>query len=230
MTAEFSGGSVRLQRGMIVIVSAVVVVSGCGGAGDDDGGEAAAATVTVTQPAVTVTPPAETVTETVTVEPTGTTSEPPRPTDDDDETESESGEETTTIELPPEGDELGLDDFFNPDGNWEEGRWNVADRKDEQGVSANSLSSRELELRLQNQFSTLRFDAGQANDSTSSECTAKVDVVVDGELRETREFGFNVVQEFDGVDVRDSNAVRIEVSLPGCNDYVRVVLSRIQVE
>lgn len=220
----------RLQRGIVVAASAVLVLSGCAGAGDGDGGEAAAATVTVTQPAVTVTPPAETVTETVTVEPTGTTSEPPRPTDEDDDTGTEPSEETTTIELPSEGDELGLDDFFNPDGNWEEGRWNVADRKDEQGVSVNSLSSQELELRLQNQFSTLRFDAGQANDSESSECVSKVDVVVDGELRETREFGFNTIQEFEGVDVSDSNAVRLEVSKTGCSDYVRVVLSRIELE
>lgn len=213
-----------------------------GGCGDDDGGDVEAATVTVTpaavtvtSPAVTVTPPAETVTETqtVTVQPTETTSDPPTPTGDDDEAggEETDSESPTTIELPPEGDELGLDDFFNPSRDWQEGRWNVADRTDAKGVSVGLYSSgQDLELRLQNQFASLRFDAGQSNDSMSSECTTKVDVVVDGELRETREFRFNTIQEFDGVDVRNSNAVRIEVSKSGCYDSVRVVLMGIELE
>lgn len=215
------------------LAAVALILSGCGDAGaDGEEPTAAPATVMTTQ---TVTAPAETVTvapETVTVEATSKVSESPTPTTEVEvqSEETESDTDATAIELPSDDRPLGLDDFFNHSSSWEEGRWNVANRTNERGVAIRLSSGSELELRLQNQFTTLSFDAGQANDSASSECLTKIDILVDGELRETREFGFNMIQEFADVDVADGNAVKLEVTNSNCSDTARVVLSRIQVD
>lgn len=220
-------------RSVIALAGVSLVLSGCAGSGAEADLAAAASTVTTTQ---TVTAPAETVTVapetvTVTVEAPNDETEPPSATTEDETVpeETESAADSTAIELPSDDRPLGLDDFFNHESSsWEEGRWNVANRANERGVSINLRRSTELELRLQNQFTSLRFDAGQANDSKSSECLTKVDVVVDGEVRETREFGFNMIQEFTGIDVADGNAVKIKIDNNVCD--ARVVLSRVQVD
>lgn len=219
-------------RSVIALAGVSLALSGCAGSEAEGDVAAAASTVTTTQ---TVTAPAETVTVapdavTVTVETTNEDAEPPSPTTEDEaqSEETDSADDTTAIELPADDQPLGLDDFFNHDSSWEEGRWNVANRANERGVSINLRYHTELELRLQNQFTSLRFDAGQANDSASSECLTKVDIMVDGEVRETREFGFNMIQEFAGIDVADGNAVKLKIDNGGC--AARVVLSRIQVD
>ncbi|USQ77303.1 hypothetical protein [Ornithinimicrobium cryptoxanthini] len=218
-------------RSVIALAGVSLVLSGCAGSGAEGDLAAAASTVTTTQ---TVTAPAETVTVapdavTVTVETTNEEAEPPSHTEAEAQSEeTESADDTTAIELPSDDQPLGLDDFFNHASSWEEGRWNVANRANERGVSINLSYDTELELRLQNQFTSLRFDAGQANDSASSECLTKVDIMVDGEVRETREFGFNMIQEFAGIDVADGNAVKLKIDNARC--AARVVLSRIQVD
>jgi len=219
-----------------VVVGAVVALglSACSQGGTGSAAEADLPTTTVTETeTVTLEPTIETVTlspETVTVEVTATASEP-TPTPTMAASEPESGEAgLETLDVPSANRPLGLDDFFNPRGEWEEGRWNVADRENEQGIAATIRRANDLELRLQNRFSTLSFDAGHANDSESSECTTQIDILVDGELRETHSFEFNVIQSFKDVDISDGNAIKLIVSNTCVGGTSRVVLSRIQVE
>lgn len=205
-----------MSRRALIFVASTMALAGCGGGAVQDPGAASPETVTAT------------VTVTTTPSPTEPEDPTPSPTDEPSETTAEPA-----IELPSEDRELARDDFFNATSEWEDGRWNVANRSSEKGIGLLIRSGRtaELELRLQNRYESLRFDAGQSNDSPSSECVSKVDIIVDGELRETREFGFNVIQEFGDVDVRDSNAVKLEVSNSQCSGgYALVVLSRIRVE
>lgn len=208
-------------RRFVGLAIAATLLTGCGTT--PEGGSETSRTMPSPSPeTVTVTAPPETVTVTA------------QPETESPAAESESPEESTSsgIALPPSSRALGLDDFFQPEDDWEEGRWDVADRIDLQGVSS-SISEYEgqfLELRLQNQFSAMQFDAGQSNDSEASGCVTKIDVFVDGELRETREFGFNEIRTFEDIDVRDGNAVRIEASTAECVDRVRLVLTDIQLQ
>lgn len=213
----------------IVMIAPLALLAACSDAGQSASSTGAPGTVTQT---VTETVTATTEV-TVTVESTPT--EEPVEGAETTDTESSATSDTVTgpgVVLPPDSRPLGLDDFFNPSSSWEEGRWNVATKANEQGVSTeiSYFDEEQLELRLQNQFASLRFEAGQANDSMSSDCVTKVDIFVDGELRETREFEFNVIQEFDEIDVADSNAVVLAVSNSECGDSARVVLSRIEVD
>lgn len=237
----------RLRR--LVFVMPIGLLVACGGGESQGGGETAGPTPAEVTVTVTAEPPesdttaeteTETVTETVTITAAADTAEPvdggATGSSASGSTDAGAGAEETetgeTVVVPPQNRPLGLHDFFNVGQDWEEGRWNVATRSNLQGIAiaGNLMRPRELELRLQNQFSLLSFEAGQANDSISSECTTKIDIIVDGELRETREFGFNKIQDFPDIDVAGGNSVRIAVGSTGCSDSVRVVLSNINVE
>lgn len=217
-------------RSSIAAASACVVLAACANNAETADPtatptpDAAAETVTVTETVrETITAAVSetvTVTETVTAE---ATEDPPAT----DETEGP----TETSALPPPAQPLGLSHFYNPGQSWEQGRYNIANRDNEQGISvdlAHHQDSR-LELRLENKFTSLEFDAAQANDSRNSDCVTKVDIFVNGELRETREFPFNAIQEFRGIDVTGGNAVIIECTLQDCYGSARIVLSNIEV-
>lgn len=206
-----------------------LLLTGCGTAADVTPSDLTQ-TITVTAPPKTVTvtaspPPAE-----ASAPPTEASASPTEASPSPSEAPTDPSAQPGTI-LPPSDQTLGLSDFFQPDRSWEEGRWNVADRRDQRGISATfSYGTKDLELRLQNEFNTLQFSAGQTNDSTSSTCTTSIDITVDGELRETREFGFNTLQTFEDVDVRDGNAVVIDADPQRCSDGVRILLYDIQLQ
>ncbi len=127
---------------------------------------------------------------------------------------------------------MTLDDFFNPSSAWEEDRYNVADLRDVTGIAAEvagcgDYQVQEIELRLGNNFSQLKFDAGQANDSARSDQSLTVEVLANNSQAEIRSIPFNEIQSFD-IPVDGVNAVRIRLSLdyrvPECRPSVHGVL------
>ena len=143
----------------------------------------------------------------------------------DDSTNSADPEPTSGGALPPEvkGQTLVLADFFNPDSDWTEGRYNVADRGSVSGiaheVSACGLgdSVPTLELRLANNFDDLKFEVGQDNDSRSSDQTLTVRVEGNNKQLDVQTIPFNEVQDFS-VPVADVNALKIQFYLDEQNE------------
>ncbi len=133
------------------------------------------------------------------------------------------------------GRPLTLADFFMPDSYWEEERYDVADRKDVLGIGRpiSCSSEAELELRLANNFETLAFSVGQANDSASSEESVSVEVLANGAQVEIRSVPFNQVQSFE-IPVTGVNALRIVMiadrDTSSCDDNATAVLTDITVE
>ncbi|MEV7663402.1 hypothetical protein [Paenarthrobacter sp. NPDC089316] len=110
---------------------------------------------------------------------------------------------------------MSLSNFFEPDSSWTENRYDVADKSGVSGISTSISGYSEtstLELRLANNFSTLTFNAGQANDSKSSDKILVVRVVGNGKQLDVRKVPFNTVQEIS-VPVKGVNALKIELSL-----------------
>lgn len=131
---------------------------------------------------------------------------------------------------------LGLADFFEPDSSWEESRYEVADQANVSGISkeidtAYETQPERLELRLANNFETLNFTVGQANDSASSARTMVVQVLGNNKQLDVQRVPFNALQPIS-VPVTDVNAVVINIYLEQSDDYdsVNAVISEITVE
>ncbi|MFF0943976.1 hypothetical protein ACFYE2_07080 [Kocuria sp. CPCC 205300] len=154
--------------------------------------------------------------------PTGTPEETPSPsgTDEDDSVEESNGLSTPSdaapsgLPQPEAGEPLTLSDFFQPDGNWSENSYSVADQDSVKGIGSEvsscyeDSSDTELELRLQNKFDQLSFSVGQSNASERSDQRVVVRVLGDNEQLDVNRIPFNKIQQFQ-VDVQDTNAVRI---------------------
>ena len=170
-------------------------LTACGGAG-----AAVVQTVTVTQPAPT-SASAETSTEAI-----------PTPSDSDTPTEPTETDQPTPGPTAPKPGIIGLDSFFQPSGEWTENRFDVADRGQVKGVSAEitqcSQAFELLEMRLSNKFKALTFSAGQDNSSESSDDLLVIAVNTNGKQADVRKIKFNTVQEFN-VSVEGVNAVQI---------------------
>jgi hypothetical protein len=118
-----------------------------------------------------------------------------------------------------EGRELGLDDYFNADAQWEERRYDLADQQDVPGVGSmvqgcgqSSSYDRTLELRLGNNFRELTFSAAQANNSLRSDQNLVVEILANNEQRDIRSVPFNQTQEFT-IDVTGVNALVLRLYL-----------------
>ncbi len=110
---------------------------------------------------------------------------------------------------------MSLSNFFEPESNWTENRYDVADKSGVSGMATTISGYGDgptLELRLANNFTTLTFNVGQANDSKSSDKVLVVRVVGNGKQLDVRKVPFNTIQEIS-VPVVNVNALKIELSL-----------------
>jgi hypothetical protein len=116
------------------------------------------------------------------------------------------------------GRKLTLADFFQPDSQWSEKRYDIADKSQVQGIGTTVVqcgtngSTRELELRLANNFDELTFSVGQANDSLASDQNVSVEVLGNNQQIDIRSVPFNQIQEFR-IPVSGVNALKIDLSL-----------------
>ena len=116
------------------------------------------------------------------------------------------------------GRKLTLADFFQPDSQWAEKRYNIADKSQVQGIGTTvqycgtGYAPRELELRLANNFDELTFSVGQANDSHASDQNVTVEVLGNNQQIDIRTVPFNQIQEFR-IPVSGVNALKIDLSL-----------------
>jgi len=129
---------------------------------------------------------------------------------------ADSGEAPTSGPVLPSdstGRTLTLADFFQPDPIWNGNRFDVADRRQLQGigtdiVACNRDQGAKLELRLANNFKTLQFNVGQANNSAMSDQRLIVEVVGNNSQIDIRRIPFNVVQKIS-VPVSGVNALQV---------------------
>ena len=112
---------------------------------------------------------------------------------------------------------LTLSDFFEPSDDWEENRFNIADKSQVQGIAAeisscNRDAARLLELRLSNEYKTLTFSVGQANTSDASDQSLTVEVTGNNSQIDIRHVPFNKFQQFKE-PVAGVNALQIRMYL-----------------
>ena len=129
-----------------------------------------------------------------------------------------SGDPSGTNGLTPEntkGRELRLSDFQQPSSasSWNEKQYDVASSTGVMGIGTDLdwQHNGEIELRLANKFQKVTFNAGQANDSKSSDLTVKVQIFADGKEIDTVNVPFNDAHAFD-VDVANVNALKITLT------------------
>lgn len=119
---------------------------------------------------------------------------------------------------------LTLADVFHAEGEWEESRYDVAKRREIQGIgttltSCGEYAAAELELRLAHSFSRLTMNVGQANTSKNSDQTLLVEIVANGRQMDTRRIPFDRIQGFS-VNVKDVNALKLRFWIDEVNcDY-----------
>lgn len=178
------------------LATSVVALSACAGGG----AQGVAATVTVTVPTTQMPDTPQPSTEGPAIDPDASTT-------------------ATAGPLPPEaaGTTLKLANFFNVDETWTESRYDIADRRQEQGIGRRidqcySQNAPFLELRLANNFNTLKFEVGQSNASEGSDQILIVDVSGNNEQLDIRRVPFNKVQAFV-IKVSGVNALRISFYL-----------------
>lgn len=154
---------------------------------------------------------ASTVTATATVT---VTQSPPATSDPPPIDEGPTSVGPTPSEPPPPNTDLTTADAFKLDGNWTDDRYNIATRKQQKGMgvevrtcSPDGGYAPSMEVRLENGFTGLAFEAGQANTSESSDQVLKVEVIGDGKQLEIRQIAFNRVQQFKEVNVSGVNAL-----------------------
>lgn len=211
-----------LGRGVAVLVCSLTLAS-CAAAGPTT--ETASPTTTVAPPTGTA-PSSTSTTQASTSTPSPS---PSRPTD---------SETSAAVATEKAGSPLSLSDFFRPASDWSENRFDVADKSQVSGISSEvrtfyESDAKTLELRLANNFTTLSFSVGQANESTSSEQTLVVKVMGNGKQLDVHRVPFNTIQKVS-VPVRDVNAAKIRIYLDDANrksyDSVLAVISDVKAE
>lgn len=191
----------HMQRGAVLRATlAAAIVIGLPGCAADSGAR---------QPAPT------TVTETVTASPSTATLSSMTATSEQVASPTPSTSVTGVLPATATGRPLSLSEFFQPDGEWSEDRYDIASQSGVQGAGVTLQSCYEnqaqvLELRLSNAFSTLSFSVGQANDSKTSTLNLVVEVVANNRQIDIQRVPFNKVQTF--VEPATSvNAVQIRL-------------------
>jgi len=113
---------------------------------------------------------------------------------------------------------LGLNRAFATVGEWEENRYEVADRSDVAGIGVIVRTCRDdsgapqLEYRLANRFDTLTFNVAQGNSSVSSDQQLAVRVLGNEGQLDIQKVPFNQVKPIT-VDIRGVNALKIRLFL-----------------
>lgn len=153
------------------------------------------------------------------------------PTTSDSDTSEPSSTATGSVVLAPGrgGSALALADFFEPDSEWTEGSYDLADHKGIQGIAATvdncSLTSAlPLELRLADNYKTFTFEAGEANDSKASDQTLTIAVQANGKQVTAKNIPFNRVQDFS-IDVTSVNSLKLLFYVgPQCGSSVNAII------
>lgn len=141
------------------------------------------------------------------------------------------------------GVDITLEKIFSaePKGYWKQDRYNVSDKKQIYGMavpisSCGESNAAQLELRLERGFKTLQFEVGQDNNSSSSDRVLVVQVVANGQQRDSQEVPFDQLAPFS-VNVSDVNALKIKLFLKDTdsrgycsNGGATVVVSGLKVE
>lgn len=129
----------------------------------------------------------------------------------DDVTPSTSPAEDGTL-TNTQGRDLTRGDLFNPPLSLKEDLYNVANISKKKGIGARLRDSDgvEAELRLENRFRKLTFNAGQDNNSESSDLTLRVEVYRDGKSDQFIDIPFNEIKPFE-IDVTNTNALKIDL-------------------
>jgi hypothetical protein len=154
-------------------------------------------------------------------------------------TTAEASDDDTDGPLDPEdeGRKLTLTDFFMPSTSWEERRYDLAEKKDVQGIATEvfqcgDYNAQGLELRLANNFQELTFSVAQDNDSPNSDQQLSVEVIANNEQVEIRSVPFNQIQEFT-IPVDGVNALKIlfylDETVADCGGSVIGVLTDVTV-
>jgi hypothetical protein len=199
----------------VLFVGSVLVCSGCGGDPDPASDAAAPATVTVTAPAP-VGSALEPATDPTTPELDLQATEPVE-TPFEEVPEGGSSPEPSSLGTQSSGVPLGLDDVFAATGEWQEDRWDIANRKELMGMGValrgcGPDSAAELDLRLAHNFSRLDMRVGQANTSTDPDQRLVVEILSGGKQEEIRRVAFDELQPFT-LPVESVNALGIRLYL-----------------
>lgn len=219
------GGHVRLHG--LVVVGCFMLMSTACGSQDPPSTATPTATVTVTETQTMTSSPS--VPPAASDEPEAEGDGPaPTATGLDDPTASPSV--PTSLSTDRRMQPLGLADAQAAVGEWQESRYEVADRVDVRGVGVpvdacgDSTDTPLLEFRLANRFATLRFSASQANNSVDSNQLLTVLVEGNGSQLDIQKVPFNRVKSIE-VSVDGVNALRIRLFLDEneCNYQESVV-------
>src|SRR5664280_2467155 len=114
---------------------------------------------------------------------------------------------------------LGLADAQAKVGEWEESRYEIADRSDVRGIGVpvtycgdSGMSTAMLEYRLANRFKTLSMSISQANSSKQSDQQLTVAVIANGSQLDIQTVPFNQVKPVQ-LPVLGVNALQIRLFL-----------------
>ena len=153
--------------------------------------------------------------------PTSSPSATATPTAGDPSTPPTHGTDDVTPSTPPaeggsltntQGRDLTRTDLFNPSAALKEDLYNVATSSTKKGIGAYLRYSDgvEAELRLENRFHKLTFNAGQDNNSLSSDLILRVEIYKDRKSDQFVDIPFNEIKPIE-VDVTNVNALKIDL-------------------
>lgn len=153
--------------------------------------------------------------------PTSSPSATATPTAGDPSTPPTHGTDDVTPSTPPaeggsltntQGRDLTRTDLFNPSAALKEDLYNVATSSKKKGIGAYLRYSDgvEAELRLENRFHKLTFNAGQDNNSLSSDLILRVEIYKDRKSDQFVDIPFNEIKPIE-VDVTNVNALKIDL-------------------
>ncbi|MBM6980440.1 MAG: hypothetical protein I3J03_12090 [Actinomyces succiniciruminis] len=128
----------------------------------------------------------------------------------DSESADNAGEPGVLEPDQTEGRDLTIADFFSVEGDdVSEDLYDVATSEGQKGVgTVVSWDDSVIELRLANRYTSLAFNAGQANTSQSSDNVLRVEIYKNGTSDDFVDIPFNEVHPFT-VDVSNVNALKI---------------------
>lgn len=220
----------------LAVVLGMVGLVGCGAQPEIDPQPATSATPSSSAPT-----PSESAEVTATPTATETADAPTEdPTDPSDPTEEDS-ERPPVLDEKATGRDLTMSDFFSAPEEWQDGRFQVAGRRDLAGISGPLYYCRDdqsthdvLELRLANQFKRISMKIGQSDESEQSDAMVNVRLLGNGKYIDSVKVPFNKIDEFSA-SVSDVNALKIEVWIGGdkCEDggkKVGAVLTGLRLE
>ena len=201
-----------------VVIVLLMVLTSCGGTSKKASTPAVTVTTTVTATPTAAFAPSASPDLT---ESTGPAAVTDSSTEDAGSGQSPGSEPTSSAPLVLGSSDanttLVLNNFFNPDSSWSQNQFDVASRKAVQGIGASisgcDLSeATELELRLGDNFTTLNFEVGLANDSPNSDAVLTVAVFREGVQNVVKTVPDNKIQSFT-VGVTGVNSLKLEFFL-----------------